>query len=111
MPRTPRHHPDLPFDLPVMMRFTAQGDGTFKAAPVAVPDGSGEAWVVAREAARILGLKWSRGCTSLTRLAEAGHVRSRRITPFKVEYELGTLLAHKKAAVDPEFWAGERLKR
>ena len=110
-------HPELPGL--VICRLQHVGDGNYKPVPVNLSQsGTGETWVSSRRAAEILGLPWREsktpgksngGCESLRRLRCSTRngepvLRHRRPLPRKVEYELQSLLDHKKNSEVPGYW-------
>lgn len=111
---TPQSHPELPGL--ILARLIPTGGDTYRLVPEKTQTSvSGETWVQAKKAAEILGLPWSPGggCESLRRLRcseivkgpdRRSVIRFRKITPFRYEYEVGSLMEHKKNAEVPGYW-------
>jgi hypothetical protein len=95
--------------MPILTRVTLRDDGTFALKPIIAPDGQGETWIDTRRACEIFGWDFQQPAARkrLYKLGDGGHVRVRRLTPGLPEYELDSLLRHKAAAQDRDFWDGK----
>ena len=78
------------------------GDGTYR--PVARVH---ERFVMLKELERLFGIPYR----SLRRLAVAGFVASRQVTPGTLHIEIGSLWDHLAACQDEEFWTEKRRAR
>lgn len=91
-------------ELPILAQLMPRGDGSYILRPK-LPDSSGETWMTARAAARILQVSPK----TIYRLADAGHIRSRKPSPHLIQIELASLNDYKRRIEEPDFWAGKRL--
>ena len=102
----------MQLELPILTRVTLQPDGTYSLRPVVVPDTNGETWVDTRHACQVFGWVWDGAARKrIWKLGDSGLIAVRKPTPRRTEYELGSLLRHKAATADPEFWEQNRTAR
>jgi len=89
----------------VLCEVIPTGGGEFRLRPIVCE------WVEFNQRTlRALGLE--RQARTLTRLATAGFIRMRRLSPLRSQLHLPSLLAHCEAVeADPEFWNEARLEQ
>jgi hypothetical protein len=85
--------------VPLLAELVGRGDGTYVLKPRA-PSPELDSWISIQEAAAIIENIHPR---SLYRLL-GEYLAYRRLLPRKVQVSLRSVLAFKKATLDPEFW-------